>query len=220
MRWCAAAQVALLETQWPEALLKLPDCAPETEPLFRKLIFKGLRIRMGASFGSGLIRKPLNTGQPAALTLPPTEQKLLHRLLELVSLSSRQTGLLHHCEVATVSNSDNAGLFAGRADYFGTVSNLAARVAGLAAPGQILVEGREAFRREKDWRRKSDMITLPPDPLGSPKGMPGGNTDIVLEQIGYYLLKVGLQLSCLHSECIDSYMSIREEMFPPSTALS
>ena len=82
------------------------------------------------------------------------------------------------------------GKDAGRADYFGTVANLAARVAGLAAPGQILVEGREAFRREKDWRRKNDMITLPPDPLGSPKGMPGGNTDIVLEQIGYYLLKV------------------------------
>ena len=69
VRWCAAAQVALLDTQWPEALLKLPDCAPETEPLFRKLIFKGLRIRMGASFGSGLIRKPLNTGQLTALSV-------------------------------------------------------------------------------------------------------------------------------------------------------
>ena len=88
------------------------------------------------------------------------------------------------------------GKAAGRADYFGTVANLAARVAGLAAPGQILVEGREAFRREKDWRRKSDTITLPPDPLGGPKGTPGGNPGIVMEQIGYYLLKVGLQYSC------------------------
>ena len=79
----------------------------------------------------------------------------------------------------------------GRADYFGTVSNLAARVAGLAAPGQILVEGREAFRRERDWRRQNDAILLLPDPMGGVKGMPGGNTAIELEQIGYYLLKVG-----------------------------
>ena len=78
----------------------------------------------------------------------------------------------------------------GRADYFGTVSNLAARVAGLAAPGQILVEGREAFRRERDWRRQSDAILLLPDPMGGIKGMPGGDTAIELEQIGYYLLKV------------------------------
>jgi len=86
---------------------------------------------------------------------------------------------------------------AGRADYFGTVSNLAARVAGLAVPGQILVEGREAFRREKDWQRKNDTITLPPHPLGGPKGMPEGNAGVVLEQIGYYLLKVGSGNSCL-----------------------
>lgn len=83
----------------------------------------------------------------------------------------------------------------GRADYFGTVSNLAARVAGLAAPGQILVEGREAFRREKDWRRQNDAIVLLPDPMGGAKGMPGGNTAIELEQIGYYLLKVGRHIS-------------------------
>ena len=64
-------------------------------------------------------------------------------------------------------------------------------MAGLAAPGQILVEGREAFRRERDWRRQNDAILLLPDPMGGAKGMPGGNTAIELEQIGYYLLKVG-----------------------------
>ena len=79
---------------------------------------------------------------------------------------------------------------AGRADYFGTVSNLAARVAGLATPGQILVEGREAFRREREWRRQNDAILLLPDPMGGAKGMPGGSTATELEQIGYYLLKV------------------------------
>jgi hypothetical protein len=80
---------------------------------------------------------------------------------------------------------------AGRADYFGTVSNLAARVAGLAAPGQILVEGMEAFRREKAWQRKSDAIALPPEPMSEvAKGNPGGSEGVVLEQIGYYLLKV------------------------------
>jgi hypothetical protein len=34
---------------------------------------------------------------------------------------------------------------AGRADYFGEMPNLAARVAGLAHPGQILVEGTSGF---------------------------------------------------------------------------
>lgn len=63
MRWCVAAQFALLEIEWPEALLKLPDCAPEVDPLAAKLIFRGLRIRMGASSGGGLLRKPLNTGE-------------------------------------------------------------------------------------------------------------------------------------------------------------
>ena len=80
---------------------------------------------------------------------------------------------------------------AGRADYFGTVSNLAARVAGLAAPGQILVEGMEAFRREKAWQRRNDAIALPPEPISeAAKGIPGGSEGVVLEQIGYYLLKV------------------------------
>jgi hypothetical protein len=69
VRWCAAAQCALLDVQWPAALLMLPDCAPEMDSVASKLIFRGLRIRMGASFGGGLIRKPLNTGMQ--LKLPP-----------------------------------------------------------------------------------------------------------------------------------------------------
>ena len=38
-----------------------------------------------------------------------------------------------------------AALPAGRADYFGEMPNLAARVAGLAHAGQILVEGTSGF---------------------------------------------------------------------------
>ena len=37
---------------------------------------------------------------------------------------------------------DAAASFAGRADYFGTLPNLAARLCALANPGQILVESR------------------------------------------------------------------------------
>ena len=39
---------------------------------------------------------------------------------------------------------------AGRADYFGEMPNLAARVAGLAHPGQILVEGTAGFSQRSN----------------------------------------------------------------------
>ena len=87
MRWCVAAQYALLDIQWPEALLKLPDCAPETDLSTGRLSFRGLRIRMGASFGSGLIRKPLNTGptqfaQPLRPFTSACAPTTLHRILQ------------------------------------------------------------------------------------------------------------------------------------------
>ncbi len=68
-------------------------------------------------------------------------------------------------------------------------------MAGLAAPGQILVEGMEAFRREKAWQRRSDAMALAPEPLSEvAEGIPRGSEGIVLEQIGYYLLKVSAEL--------------------------
>ena len=97
VRWCAAAQIALLDTQWPEALLKLPGCAPETDPLVGKLIFKGLRVRMGASFGSGLIRKPLNTGQLSP-TLDRTAPVLRTLSYCVPHCFQKSSGTVHECK--------------------------------------------------------------------------------------------------------------------------
>lgn len=63
MRWCAEVQLALLAVEWPEAMLRWPDCAAEADPSTGALIFRGLRVRMGMAFGRAQHRKPLNTGQ-------------------------------------------------------------------------------------------------------------------------------------------------------------
>ena len=54
---------------------------------------------------------------------------------------------------------------AGRADYFGEMPNLAARVAGLAHPGQILVEGTSGFTS-----RSSSGSHAPSPALGATVG--------------------------------------------------
>jgi len=42
----------------------------------------------------------------------------------------------------------------GRADYYGALPNLAARISTLAAPGQILVEGSAGFHDGAPWERR------------------------------------------------------------------
>lgn len=63
VRWCAAMQLELMQTEWPEALLKWPDCAPEVDHTTGALLYRGLRVRMGMAFGRAQHRKPLNTGE-------------------------------------------------------------------------------------------------------------------------------------------------------------
>ena len=62
VRWCVELQLALLHVDWPEAMLRWPDCAPEADPSTGGLLFRGLRVRMGMAFGRAQHRKPLNTG--------------------------------------------------------------------------------------------------------------------------------------------------------------
>ena len=75
---------------------------------------------------------------------------------------------------------------AGRADYFGALPNLAARVSALAAPGQVLVEGSAGFGGPAWAHAECGLVLLPP------AGAPGGthpSRSIELEPLGYYLLK-------------------------------
>lgn len=52
---------------------------------------------------------------------------------------------------------------AGRADYFGNLPNLAARVSALAAPGQVLVEGTGLGLDDTAFTMREDSaLLLPP----------------------------------------------------------
>jgi class 3 adenylate cyclase len=51
VEWCMEAQQALLGVEWPEALVAHPGAAEEWGDVDDRLIFKGLRVRMGVHFG-------------------------------------------------------------------------------------------------------------------------------------------------------------------------
>jgi hypothetical protein len=108
-------------------------------------------------------------------------------------------------------NRTEHSLGAGRADYYGALPNLAARVSALAAPGQILVEGSAGFRREPAWEHREDGWLLLPRPDGGPKGTSYANVPVELEQLGFYLLKVSCSCCLAHvsthaSLCAEGYV--------------
>ncbi len=49
--WCSEAQQELIKVEWPEALLEHPGAAEEWGDTDDRLIFRGLRVRMGIHFG-------------------------------------------------------------------------------------------------------------------------------------------------------------------------
>lgn len=57
-------QKALLGMNWPETLLQWCDCQPTRDPNTGALLWRGLRVRMGMSWGRPSYKKPLNTGAP------------------------------------------------------------------------------------------------------------------------------------------------------------
>lgn len=72
-----------------------------------------------------------------------------------------------------------AGFFAGQADYFGHVPNLAARVSALAAPGQILLECSPGFDNKVSWIKEGSVGLLTTKDGGP----------IELKGLGHYYLK-------------------------------
>ena len=77
---------------------------------------------------------------------------------------------------------------AGRADYFGNLPNLAARVMALANPGQILLEGFWGFGPELK-RGPDDLTSLLPQRPSRIAGEPDHEPIEVL-QLGKFPIKV------------------------------
>ncbi|KAK9829405.1 hypothetical protein WJX72_005653 [[Myrmecia] bisecta] len=101
----------------------------------------------------------------------------------------------------------------GRADYYGNLPNLAARVSALAAPGQILVEGSHGFGPELHWLREDSMAFLP---LAREISKSAADAEsIELEQLGYYLLK-GLDDPKLIFQAVPSSLAARKFELPAS----
>jgi class 3 adenylate cyclase len=73
-----------------------------------------------------------------------------------------------------------ATVYVGRADYFGHLPNMAARVMALAAPGQILVDAAGLIRGG------DGVVRLPP----CPAGIPQPDEPIELEVLGAFQLRV------------------------------
>ena len=87
---------------------------------------------------------------------------------------------------------------AGRADYYGALPNLAARVSALAAPGQVLIEGSGGWSGELDRGLAVDhsIHSSRPSQAGwlpiarTLSKTPTDEEPIELEEQGYFLLKV------------------------------
>lgn len=94
--YCCAVQLQLLDLPWPEELLQWPECAAMTDSESGRWLFRGLRLRMGVTWGLADSRKPLNTG---ALLLP-----LLCCLAMCCSCLSSTTIAAVHKSMATVAN--------------------------------------------------------------------------------------------------------------------
>lgn len=86
------------------------------------------------------------------------------------------------------------GCNTGRADYFGNLPNLAARVMALAAPGQILLEGFYGFGPEVK-RGPEDLTALLPQRPSRISGEPDHEAIEVL-QLGKFPIKVMYNKQC------------------------
>jgi len=61
--WCLDIQEALTLSEWPRLLLTNPSAAEEREDVSRRVIYCGLRVRMGIHVGTPLCSNDPNTGR-------------------------------------------------------------------------------------------------------------------------------------------------------------
>ena len=103
---------------------------------------------------------------------------------------------------------------AGRADYFGNLPNLAARVMALAAPGQVLLEGFQGFGPEVV--HKDELTAMLPQQPSNVQGASDYEAVEVL-QLGKYPIKASLYPGPLGLEYIGLLYAYKPHPFtsPP-----
>ncbi|AVK75014.1 serine-threonine kinase [Pandoravirus quercus] len=138
--WCAAAQRALLEVPWPRALLDHPAAAEEWGGVDDRVLFCGIRARMG-----------IHTGAPR-ITRDPATKRVAY-IGPTVDATARITALAHGGQVvlsaaaykALADDTDAGGAHhwitrrVGRVDLPDVVSSIHTALYELTVPG---LEGR------------------------------------------------------------------------------
>lgn len=129
IRWAAAVQAALVGINWPEAILEWNECAPAFD------IDDGDHSSDNGSYLSD-----------SEVAIPKSESTQWHD--GSIRVGTKQwagkvvlwRGLPVRIGMASGVPLSKAPLNTGRADYYGTIPNLAARLVQIARPGQILFD--------------------------------------------------------------------------------
>lgn len=82
LEWCMDVQQALIKVEWPEALLDHPGASEEWGDIDDRVLYKGLRVRMG-----------IHVGQPRIVRDPMTRR--IEFVGPVVNAAARITSMTH-----------------------------------------------------------------------------------------------------------------------------
>jgi class 3 adenylate cyclase len=159
LRWAAALQSSLLEVHWPREILSWEECREVREGEEEDGFDDGLgdpEDSDGAQILKGLDGTGGDVGSVAASGMSAGGAVVWRGLKVRIGIA---------CGIPT----SKAPLNTGRADYFGTIPNLAARLMSLAQSGQVLFDGAKLpTLRPVTWR---DEVGILPGNELNPEGI-------------------------------------------------
>ena len=172
VRWAAALQCSLLEVHWPQEVLTWEDCREiregeeeermsDGDPLdVGELAFTSAHLLHASSESpKGILHHHHDHHGGGAVTVASTASAAAAGGLSAGGAVVWR-GLKVRIGIACGVPTSKAPLNTGRADYFGTIPNLAARLMSLAQAGQVLVDGAKLTSlRTLNWR--DDVGVLP-----------------------------------------------------------
>jgi hypothetical protein len=88
MEWCMAVQKDLIEVKWPEELIAHPGAAEEWGDTDDRVLYRGLRVRMG-----------IHWGLPKCVRDPMTRRVEVRNALRSLSLDSALSASANWCSV-------------------------------------------------------------------------------------------------------------------------